>query len=380
MELRPQFEQFLRDIRPSERNKEEWKMGSRTLRSRLMADPLLSPLIVSSFLQGSVRRSTAVRPTGGKRSDVDVVIVTTIDHLREQPAVAMKRFEPFLNQHYPGKWKQQDRSFGIELSYVDLDLVVTALPADPTDRASLLEVYRSQAVQTTASLEERTDWNLSRSWDPDTGAATASTFTAGDAVPDNDWKPHPLQLPDRAVKDWGPTHPLAQIKWAADKNRACNGHYVNVVRALKWWRHEHADDLPKYPKGYPLEHMVGHVLPDGIRTVAEGIALAFEGIRDTFWLHARSGTVPVLPDHGVPSHNVLKRLDAADFAAFHGAASGAAELARRALDSQDAAESGELWQELLGSCFPLPGPQGGDRARGFTAPMAAAQPKSGRFA
>jgi hypothetical protein len=77
---------------------------------------------------------------------------------------------------------------------------------------------------------------------------------------------------------------------------------------------------------------------------------------------------------------VLKRLDAADFAAFHGAASDAAKLARRALDSQDAAESGELWQELLGSCFPLPGPQGGDRVRGFTAPTAAAQPKSGRFA
>lgn len=377
MELRPQFDQFLRDIRPSERHKEEWKMGSRTLRARLMADPDLSPLIVSSFLQGSVRRSTAVRPTGGKRSDVDVVIVTTIDHNAEKPAVAMKRFVPFLNQHYAGKWVQQDRSFGIELSYVDLDLVVTALPADASDRDKLLAIYRSQAVETTASLEERSDWNLSKSWNPDS-AVTA--FMANDAMPEADWKPHPLMLPDRTVKDWGPTHPLAQIKWTADKNRACNGHYINVVRAMKWWRHEHVDSLPKYPKGYPLEHIIGYVLPDGIESVAEGVTLAFEGIRDQFRMYAQTKMVPFLPDHGVPTHDVLKRLDAADFVAFHTAASAAADKARRALDSQDAAESGEIWQGLFGKCFPLPGPQGGDRARGFTSPAIAAQPKTNRFA
>ena len=379
MELRPQFDQFLRDIRPTERHKEEWKMGSNTLRARLLADPDLSPLIVSSFLQGSVRRSTAVRPTGGKRSDVDVVIVTTIDHVAEQPSVAMKRFEPFLEKHYSGKWRKQDRSFGIELSYVDLDLVVTALPNDPTDRARLMELYRSKAVETSATLEERSDWNLSKSWNPDAGPL-AEAILANDAVPDAEWKPHPLMLPDRAVHNWGPTHPLAQIAWTADKNRSCCGHYINVVRALKWWRHEHVDNLPKYPKGYPLEHMIGHVLPNGITNVAEGVTLAFEGLRDTFGPYAQIGVVPHLADHGVPTHNVLKRLELKDFVAFVEAVSTAAATAREALNSQDAAESGELWQDLFGKSFPLPGPQGGDRARVFTVPSIAAQPKTDRFA
>ena len=45
-----------------------------------------------------------------------MVIVTTIDYNRETPRVAMKRFEPFLERHYQGKWAQQDRSFGIEMS------------------------------------------------------------------------------------------------------------------------------------------------------------------------------------------------------------------------------------------------------------------------
>ncbi|WP_226578964.1 SMODS domain-containing nucleotidyltransferase [Acuticoccus sediminis] len=378
MELRPQFEAFLRDIRPSERNKEEWKRGSNTLRYRLLQDTDLSPLITNTFLQGSVRRSTAVRPTGGKRSDVDVVIVTRIDHNAEAPAVAMKRFEPFLDRFYKGKWIRQDRSFGIELSYVDLDLVVTALPTEPDVRADLEKLYRSNAVTTDESIEERNDWVLNKDWDPARQNGGLPTLAEDRSLGS---KNDPLMLPDRILSNWGPTHPLAQIQWAAAKNRACNGHYVNVVRAIKWWRHEHSDALPKYPKGYPLEHIIGHVLPDDIKSVPEGVTKAFEGIRDQFGFEARSGKVPVLADHGVPSHNVLKRITAADFAAFHTEASKAADLARRAIDEVDRDTSGSLWQELLGTCFPLPGPGGGDRSRGFTPPVAPAKPRqSERFA
>lgn len=51
MELNPQFKDFLRNIRPSERNKEEWKRGSNTLRSRLLNDSEFGPLITTTFLQ-----------------------------------------------------------------------------------------------------------------------------------------------------------------------------------------------------------------------------------------------------------------------------------------------------------------------------------------
>ena len=377
MELKPQFEAFLKDIRPTDRQREDWRTGSETLRSRLLNDKTLSPLIVGTFLQGSVRRSTAVRPTGDKRPDVDVVIVTTIDYQRETPAEAMKRFVPFLDQYYKGKWKPQDRSFAIELSYVDLDLVVTSLPTDPNARSKLQEIYKSEAVQTLDSLEEHNDWQLNKNWTARGDALKKAVLT--EAV-DQDWKKHPLMLPDRQVSNWGPTHPVAQIQWSADKNRKCNGHYVNVVRTLKWWRHEHSSKLPKYPKGYPLEHMIGFVSPDDTQSMAKGITHALEGIRDSFANHAKAGNVPFLADHGVPSHNVLKRVSAKDFRDFHEGASSAAKLARKALDSQDAEESGELWRELLGSSFPLPGPKGGDRSRGFTAPSSPASPGNQRFA
>lgn len=67
MELRPQFTEFLQNIRPSERNKEEWKRGSNTLRARLMADPDLSPLITTSFCRAV---SDAQRPSGQRAASV----------------------------------------------------------------------------------------------------------------------------------------------------------------------------------------------------------------------------------------------------------------------------------------------------------------------
>lgn len=379
MELRSQFIEFLREIRPTERQKEDWKGGSNTLRTRLSADRDLNEIVVATFLQGSIRRSTAIRPTGEKRPDVDIVVVTDIDYHETSPKKAMDKFEPFLERYYPGKWRPQGRSFGIELSYVDIDLVITALPTDPVSRRAMERLYRSKSVQTLDAVEEDSTWRLNENWQP---TPFGSQPLAMDDAPVANWRPNPLFLPDRDAGEWGRTHPLAQIQWTAAKNRACNSHYTNIVRAMKWWRQQHADSLPRYPKGYPLEHMIGHALKDGTASVASGFVQVLETMRDTWRVEAMLGQVPELPDHGVPEHDVLKRLSAEDFTAFHTAISAAAGQAREALDSDDARKSGELWQKLFGTKFPLPGPNGGDRKQSFfTPPAQPAEPRrTDRFA
>ncbi|MER9491563.1 hypothetical protein NKI86_06975 [Mesorhizobium sp. M0320] len=358
---------------------EDWKAGAATLRSRLDADQDLSPIVTATFLQGSVRRSTAIRPIGDKRPDVDIVVVTNIDYENTTPQQAMDQFVPFLERFYPDKWRPQGRSFGIELSYVDLDLVITALPKDPESRKVMESLYRSKSVLTVESVEEDPTWRLNEEWQPSRFGETASVVN--DAAP-SAWRPHPLFLPDRDLGQWGRTHPLAQIQWTAAKNRACSGHYVNLVRAVKWMKQEGAEEFPKYPKGYPLEHMVGNVLEDGTASMATGLVDVLESIRDTWAEAVQRDEVPNLPDHGVPEHDVLKRLSIEDFKAFHKAASEVAVRAREALQCDDAAESADLWRSLLGSRFPLPGPRGGDRPTSiFNSPTKPAQPQTtGRFA
>lgn len=374
MELNAQFREFLTSIRPTDTQKEDWKVGAKTLRARLNSDERLSSLIVSTFLQGSIRRSTAIRPVGDKRPDVDIVVVTNIDYTRTTPKDAMDLFVPFLEKHYAGKWKPQGRSFGIELSYVELDLVITSLPVEPRSRMIMEDLYRSQSVLNDSTLEDDSTWRLNRSWTPAAGGLVP-TLTVTEDAPESDWKPNPLFLPDRDLGTWGRTHPLAQIQWTAAKNRRCSKLYIDVVRALKWWRQTNLDKLPKYPKGYPLEHMIGNVLADGTTTMAAGVVQALETIRDRWAYLAEQGQKPRLPDHGVPEHDVLKRLSTEDFAAFHKAATDAAEQARKAYDASDAQESARLWQGLFGPKFPAPGPQGGDRPRdGFTQPARPADP------
>lgn len=403
MKLELQFRDFLREIRPTETQQEDWKAGAKTLRTRLAQDPGLKDILEETFLQGSIRRSTAIRPTGDKRPDVDIVVVTNIDYTQTTPQQAMDRFKPFLDKHYGGKWRPQGRSFGIELSYVDMDLVITALPrtvqllnerqvASFADKDALTSIYKSAAATSLSTLEEDTSWRLNTRWQDSRSFSDLDGLNRelGSAVNESlkdevteEWKSEPLWLPDRDTKKWGRTHPLLQISWTAEKNRKTNKTYLHIVRAIKWWRLEIAEKLPKYPKGYPLEHMVGHLLVDGADlSTAQGIVQVFESFRDKWLLVAKNHQVPVLCDHGVAEHNVLARLSPEDFEGFVEVVSEFAALARQAFNSTDPAESGRLWQQIFGSRFPLPGPSGGDRPVGhFVKPtVAAVPPTSDRFA
>lgn len=145
---------------------------------------------------------------------------------------------------------------------------------------------------------------------------------------------------------------------------------MNVVKAIKWWRKR--NPAGDYPKGYPLEHLVGAMCPDGIQSVAEGIVHAFENIRDQFSPFVAANTVPVLPDHGVPDNNVFKRITAVQFATFWRLVDQAARDARRALDAATTTESATRWRELLGPEFPEP-PKG----VGFLPPKEPARPGTG---
>ena len=349
MELTSSFNSFLAGIRPTENHNNDFITGHRTLKKRLLADERLSPIIVSTFLQGSYRRATAVRPKGDKRADVDLVVVTKLMREEYTPQEAMNLFVPFLNKHYEGKWEFQGRSMGIGLSYVDLDLVITSAPSEAETVA-----LKSASVTAEDTPETVDDWRLVPSYVSFAERSLpGAAWRVEMARKEDEWKLSPLHIPDREAEQWDDTHPLAQIKWTWDKNKSCNRHYVNVVKAIKWWRRVN-HQTPKYPKGYPVEHIIGQCCPDGINSIAEGVTRTLEAIASNYQTYATLGIVPTMSDHGVPAHNVLHRLTGEDFAAFHAQVREAAVIARRALDAATARESAEEWQKLFGEKFPLP--------------------------
>lgn len=347
LELSNSFSKFLKEIRPTENQNNDYKTGHKTLRDRIHNDDILSPLIVESFLQGSYRRSTAVRPKNGKRADVDIIIVTKLSKEEHTPDSAMNIFIPFLNKWYEGKYRKQGRSFGIELSYIDMDLVITSAPSEAEEG-----IYKSDAVLTDETLDESRNWRLVKSWAPEgkySDALYKSLLTESRQQPE--WKTEPLWIPDRINQKWEKTDPLDQIKWTQGKNARCNNHYVNIVKAIKWWqRVNYIDDRPK---GYPLEHLIGYCCPDGTTSVGQGVFEVFNSIISSFKMHYDHNTVPFISDHGVEEHNVLGRISIEEFHAFYEHILLASAIVKEAYKSDKASTSSKKWRELLGDKFPL---------------------------
>lgn len=328
------FTDFLKNIRLSRNQVKDLAKGHNTLRSRLLNDDDLSSIIETTYLQGSYKRNTAVKPKNGKRSDVDIIVVTNIDSEKVTPDEALEIFEPFLEKYYHGKYEINQRSIAINLSYVDLDLVITAKVKDEeTLRALKNDGNRMQVKFQEMISKEHFD------------ARDLNDFLFSVEKKQND-DVEPILIPDREENNWTLTNPLAQIYWTLEKNKKCNGHYINVVKSLKWWKKQH--DEPKYPKGYPLEHLIGQVCPDEIATVAEGITASLEEIIDKYPIK------PVLIDHGVETHDVFKRITEKEYEQFYDLVCDAAKIAREALDEQDLSLSVEKWKEIFGSEFPEP--------------------------
>ena len=348
MTLSAYFSDFLANIRLTKNQREDLITGHTTLRNRLYSDPVLSKYIVSTFLQGSYRRNTAIKPKNGKRADVDIIVVTNLDRHTLTPQEVIDLFIPFVEKYYKGKYRIQGRSIGIELSYVDLDIVITSAPSEVAQ-----DLLKSESVTTALSLGEAgNDWRLVKAWVEPINQLSWSSMMIESMRAAAEWKTESLYIPDQDANCWVETNPLEQIRWTRDKNKATNSHYINVVKALKWWRVGQLTSL-KYPKGYPIEHMIGDCCPDGIASVVEGIVQTLEAIVSNYAMHRRFEATPVLADRGVPSHNVWKRVSKEDFIAFYDYVVEAAKTARKAYDAELLSEKLQHWRVLFGSEFPV---------------------------
>lgn len=335
MKVPTYFEDFLGAIRLPDDMRAKAKSAHTKLRELLESDADLERLVVTTFLQGSYRRHTGVRPDPDQKCDVDIVVVTRIDRTRVTPAEALNRFKPFLEKHYKGQYRIQGRSWRIIEGDSELDLVPTSASSEANEKF----------LREAAAAEFLSDL-------PDYRRDLERISKLREAQNEGKWRAEVLWIPDREIKIWRETNPLAQIDWTIGKNQKTNGNYVNVVKAAKWWRKTAYDT--KHPKGYPLEHLVGANCPDGVETIADGFVLTAESIANAYENFRVAGKKPRLLDHGVTSHDVLGRLSIAEFAEFYDEVVSMARDARRALDEPNVVASIGIWRSIFGELFPEP--------------------------
>lgn len=207
------FKDFLSNIRLSDNQVKDLKTGHTTLRRRLEEDETLSKIIISTFLQGSYRRSTAVKPKNGNKSDVDVIVVTKLDSKEYTPEEALDLFVPFLEKYYKDKYRIQGRSIGISLSYVDLDIVPTSAPSE-----SETGVLQDEAIISEYTIEDFQQKLLTKSFNNDLLESAYNIFYKSDNEPQ--WKFEPLLIPDREAEKWDKHTHLSKFDGRLKKTRS----------------------------------------------------------------------------------------------------------------------------------------------------------------
>ncbi len=294
MTTQQQFIDMLKDIEPSESTVTACSSAHKTLRTALAEHEEFGDLHVETFLSGSYKRDTAIRPTnvGGvlQRPDVDIIAVTS--HTEEdEPQVVLDAVHKALVDAGYKNLTVNRRSINVKLSSVDMDVVPV--------------------------IED------------------------GDAY----------LIPDIHLKEWLTTNPPAHTQWTVDVNTQAGGRFKPLVKLFKWWRRVHLADQ-KRPKGFILECLVAKHMNYTEANYETLFVKLLEAIRDAYWYDALIGTVPNIEDPGVPGNNVFSAVKADEFKTFYDKLKEQAALARKAKDEPDADEALKLWRQVLGSRFP----------------------------
>ncbi|MCX0340751.1 SMODS domain-containing nucleotidyltransferase [Acinetobacter radioresistens] len=295
MTTQQQFLDLLSNIEPSTTTVNDCSSAHNTLRDALEAHNEFSKVHVNTFLSGSYRRKTAVRPTtiGGitQRPDVDIIALTnhTID---DKPQDVLDAVHSALKDIGYTKLTVNRRSVNVELKKVDMDVVPI--------------------------ISDGYDGYL---------------------------------IPDIHLKKWLTTNPPAHTQWTIDVNKQANFKFKPLVKLFKWWKRENLPDL-KRPKGFILECLVAKHMDYNEKNYEKLFVYLLETIRDSYEFYASFNLIPHLEDPGVAGNNVFSAVTAEEFKTFYEKVKEQAAIARNALNETDDDKALALWRQVLGKCFP----------------------------
>lgn len=287
------FHEFLHDIEPSATTKSQASSAHSELRSYLENDEDFSVKHEKTFLSGSYKRHTAIRPKifegETDRPNIDI-IVQTLFSLQDNPQEVVDFLYKTLKKKYPSIRKQA-RSVGIETSKADMDVV------------PLCENYGK------------------------------------------------FYIPDRKQGCWLETNPPRHTSWTEEVNKSSGGRFKPLVKMVKWWRRENPT-VGKRPKGFVIECIVAECMDLEETYYGELFILTLEKIVDKYSMDILLKNIPTIPDPGVPGNSVTTGINFDSFEGFYNKVKANALLGRQALNESDADKATELWKKVFGSRFP----------------------------
>ncbi len=297
MILRDAFKEFASSINLDETRSKRIQQAHYAVRDFLAADEEIAPFYYETFLQGSYRLHTAVKPLADGDFDVDVIL-----------SLNLRRSSDGLL--YAG---------GAIIQWV-------------ADRLKQCENYKDRITVKNRCV--RLDY--AQGFHLDITPAHCSGDLAGT-----------LLIP----RDWKESHPKEYKQWCKDRHQEFDEYFYDVVRMFKWWRNLHLGEAG-HPKSILLTTLVGQHFPTSGRDNLNKVFVAvLANLRDYL---SPLTSAPAVYNPSLPSELLSRNWSDQDFRAFKALLSDAAEVAAAALASKDEKESIELWNsdKLFLGTFP----------------------------
>lgn len=293
-----QFLRFLHDIEPSATTKSNASQAHLSLRAFLRTHPEFKDVHVETFLSGSYKRDTAIRPrtVDGEvsRPDVDIIVVTNHSS-SDNPSDVIELLYQTLYERYDDI-RRQARSIGVITGLADMDVVPIIAP----------------------------------------GGIDGT-----------------LYIPDRKEVVWLETNPPRHTTWTTEVNSSTGGRFKPLVKLVKWWRRINPT-VSKRPKGFVIECIVAECMFQ----TEMNYPLLFKGLFETivgrYQWSVSAGTVPFIADPAISRNSVTSSTTFDAFSGFYNKVKTHLEVIDRALSigDHDPEEELRLWQQIFGNRFP----------------------------
>ena len=290
------FLELLQDIEPSPTTKADAKSAHEKVRGYLRNHDTYKDRHIKTFLSGSYKRDTAIRPRRENgvltRPDVDIIVVTDYT-LEDCPKDVVNELYDALEDGYD-EIEKQARSVNICTSKAEMDVV------------SIIEPYGEGGG---------------------------------------------LYIPDRELVEWLPTNPPGHTTWTTTTNDRAGKRFKPLVKLIKWWR-RHNPTTGRHPKGFILECITAECMDYTETHYGKLFTDLLETIVSRYAISVQLGEVPWINDPGVPGNSVTSKVTFKDFKSFYDVVVDHAEKAKEALYEEDPDRMTELWREIFGSRFP----------------------------
>ena len=297
------FTELIADITPSETTNSRSASAHTSVRDSLKSDEKYKDCIIRTFLGGSYKRKTAIRPVtkngDTQRPDVDIYIVVQ----------------------------------GFTWTKTPEDIIEDLFSALDRNRSELSITKLKRNRCSIAISTNKADMDISPLLD-----RNSSGF---------------YLIGNRNTDEWYETDPESHTTWSAQVNKDASNRFNPMVKLMKWNRREFPTKN-KHPKSIALEALVAKHMSKSETHYGQLVHDTFDSIIDKYYINRLVGSCPVIDDPVIPNGNLLGGVSGDTFCAFYDKIKGFRDEAKKAIDAKNQDIATKHWRKIFGQRFPAP--------------------------